>query len=181
MRSPLAPSSGSKKRSSGMLVPTAVMAALAVILLLIGHFRGQGQVSVGVEQAIKIAGETLPLLLLSFLVAGMAQTLLPQELLSRWVGTESGLRGILIGTLAGASTPGGPYVSFPVAAVLLRSGASIGTVVAFVTGWAVWAFSRLPLEVGILGWRFTLVRLASSLLFPFVAGLIAQLASAWMK
>ena len=163
-----------------MLVPTAVMAVVAVALLIFAHVRGDGRAAAGVQQAIRIAGETMPLLLLSFVVAGLAQALLPKELLSQWVGAESGMRGILIGALAGASTPGGPYVSFPIAAVLLRAGAGVGTVVAFVAGWAFWAFSRLPLEVGIMGWRFTLVRMASTLLFPIVAGLVAQLLSSWM-
>ena len=175
------PTSGTKGRvRSDMLIPTAVMAVLALALLIVAHVRGEGQAGAGVEQAIRIAGETLPLLLLSFVVAGLAQALLPKELLSEWVGSESGMRGILIGALAGASTPGGPYVSFPVAAVLLRAGASTATVVAFVTGWAVWSFSRLPLEVGITGWPFTLVRMVSTAVFPVVAGLIAQALSAWI-
>jgi len=67
-----------------------------------------------------------------------------------------------------------PYVSLPIAAALLRSGASVGTTVAFITGWLLWAFSRLPMEVGILGWKFTLIRIASTFFFPPVAGLIAQ-------
>ncbi len=37
-----------------------------------------------------------------------------------------------------------------------------------------WAVSRLPLEVGILGWRLTLIRLASTFFFPPIAGWIAQ-------
>jgi hypothetical protein len=50
----------------------------------------------------------------------------------------------------------------------------MGTMVAFLTGWSLWAVSRLPMEVGILGWRLTIIRLASTLLFPPLAGLIAQ-------
>jgi uncharacterized membrane protein YraQ (UPF0718 family) len=96
-------------------------------------------------------------------------------MLSRWVGQESGLRGILIGTLAGGIAPGGPYVSLPLAAGLLRSGASIGTMVAFLTGWSLWAVSRLPMEVGILGWKLTFIRLACTFFFPPIAGIIAQL------
>ena len=91
------------------------------------------------------------------------------------------MRGILIGTVAGALAPGGPYVSFPVAAGLLRSGASVGTMVAFVTGWSLWAVSRLPMEVGILGWKFTLIHIASTFFFPPIAGLIAQMFAANAK
>jgi len=108
-------------------------------------------------------------------MAGMIQTLLPRELISKWIGEESGIRGILIGTLAGGITPGGPYVSLPVAAGFLRAGAGVGTMVAFVTAWSLWAVTRLPMEIGILGWKFTAVRLVCTFFFPPIAGLIAQL------
>ena len=104
----------------------------------------------------------------------MVQVLLPRDLLSRWVGMESGMRGILIGTVAGGLTPGGPFVSLPIAAGLLRSGASVGTMIAFLTAWSLWAVARLPMEVGILGWKLTLVRVASTFFFPPIAGLVAQ-------
>ncbi|MBC7249502.1 MAG: permease [Anaerolineae bacterium] len=158
-----------------MLLPTIIMGAIAFILLAIGYYQGQGQHISGMKLALKITLETLPLLLLAFVVAGMTQVLLPREFVEKWVGKESGLRGILIGTVAGALAPGGPYVSLPIAAGLLHAGASTGTMVAFLTGWSLWAFSRLPMEVGILGWRFTLIRVASTFFFPPIAGLIAQI------
>ena len=157
-----------------MLIPTLIMACLALALFIIGYTKGQGQHIIGVQSALKTTLEILPLLVCAFVVAGMVRALLPQEAISKWAGGESGLRGILIGTVAGGLAPGGPYVSLPVAAGLLRSGAGIGTMVAFITGWSLWAVGRLPMEVGILGWKFTLVRIASTFFFPPVAGLIAQ-------
>lgn len=157
-----------------MFIPTVVMAVLAIGLLVIGYYKGQGQHIVGIKSALSMTVEILPLLIFAFVVAGMAQALLPRELLSKWVGVESGLRGILIGTVAGGLSPGGPYVSLPIVAALLRSGASVGTMVAFLTGWSLWAIARLPMEVGILGWKFTLIRIASTFFFPPIAGLLAQ-------
>ncbi len=136
-----------------MLIPTIIMGVLAIILLFIGYYKGQGQHISGMRSALNMTVEVLPLLVFAFIVAGMVQVLLPRELLSKWVGMESGVRGILIGTIAGGLAPGGPFVSLPVAAGLLRSGASVGTMVAFLTGWSLWAVSRLPMEVGILGWE----------------------------
>jgi uncharacterized membrane protein YraQ (UPF0718 family) len=101
--------------------------------------------------------------------------LVPNEFIARWIGQESGLRGIFIGTVAGGVMPGGPYVSLPIAGGLLKSGASIGTVVAFLTGWSLWAIGRLPMEIGILGWKITLIRLACTFFFPPIAGLMANL------
>jgi len=151
-----------------------VMGGLAVALLTIGYVRGQGQHIVGLKSALDMTIEILPLLVSAFIVAGMVQVLLPQELISKWVGAESGMRGILIGTIAGGFSPGGPYVSLPIVAGLLRTGAGIGTMVAFLTGWSLWAVSRLPMEIGILGWRFTGIRMACTFFFPPIAGLIAQ-------
>ena len=104
----------------------------------------------------------------------MIQILIPQEIISKWVGSESGIRGILMGTVAGGLSPGGPFVSLPIVAGLLRSGAGIGTMVAFLTGWSLWAVARLPMDVGILGWKFTAIRLGITSLFPIIAGILAQ-------
>ena len=145
-----------------------------MVLVLVGYYKGQGQHLGGLRAAVSMTVGILPLLFFAFIVAGMTQALLPRELLSKWVGAESGVRGILIGTVAGGFAPGGPYVSLPVVAGLLRAGAGTGTMVAFLTGWSLWAIARLPMEVGVLGWRFTLVRVASTFFFPPVAGFLAQ-------
>ncbi len=170
-----------KRRNSGMLIPTIIMGVLATILLFIGYYKGEGQHISGMKSALNMTVEILPLLVFAFIVAGMVQVLLPRELLTRWVGVESGMRGILIGSVAGGLAPGGPYVSLPIVAGLLRSGAGVGTMVAFLTGWSLWAVSRLPMEVGILGWKFTLIRIASTFFFPPIAGLIAQTFFAGVK
>jgi uncharacterized protein len=163
-----------KGRASKMLVPTIIMGVLAAILLIIGYYQGQGQHITGIKAGLNMTVEILPLLIFAFIVAGMIQVILPQQLVLKWVGVESGMRGIIIGTIAGGFTPGGPYVSLPIIAGLLRSGASIGTMVAFLTGWSLLAVARLPMEVGILGWKFTFIRLASTFFFPPIAGFIAQ-------
>ncbi len=90
-----------------MLIPTIIMGVLALTLLSIGYSRGQGQHITGLKSALNMTLEILPLLVFAFIVAGMIQALLPRELVSRLVGVESGLRGLLVGTVAGALAPGG--------------------------------------------------------------------------
>lgn len=157
-----------------MLIATLIMAALAAILLSIGYFRGQDQHLQGLKAAGQMTLEILPLVVFAFIVAGMAQALVPQGQVSKWIGSEAGFRGVLIGSLAGMLTPGGPFVSMPLAAGFLRAGAGLGTMVAFMVSWSLWGIHRLPLEIGILGWRFTAIRLVSTLIFPPLAGIIAS-------
>jgi uncharacterized membrane protein YraQ (UPF0718 family) len=162
------------RRNSGMLIPTIVLGILVVILLTMGYYKGEGQHISGLKSGLVMTLQLMPLLVFALVTASMVQELLSHETVAKWVGAESGIRGILIGSFAGGLCPGGPFVSLPVAAGLLRSGASTGTMVAFITGWSLWAVNRLPMEVGILGWRFTLIRLASTAFLPPLAGLIAQ-------
>ncbi len=168
------PSGRNKKK---MLAPTLFMAAIAFVLLLIAWSRGAGEHVTALRMGLAITLQTLPLVIFAFVIAGFVQVLLPHDLLYRWVGPEAGLRGIVIGTLAGGITPGGPYVSLPIVAGLLRTGAGAGTMVAFLTSWSLWAMARLPMELGLLGWRFTLIRLASTFFFPPIAGFLAHIIS----
>ena len=157
-----------------MLIPTIVMGVIAIALLVIAYQRGGGEHILGLKSAGNLLLQIIPLLIFAFIVAGLIQVLVPTEMISKWVGVESGFRGILIGTAIGSFTPGGPFVTLPIAAGLLRTGASVGTMVAFMTAWSLLAFSRLPLEIGLLGWKFTLIRLACTFFFPIIAGLIAN-------
>jgi uncharacterized membrane protein YraQ (UPF0718 family) len=162
-----------KGRGTAMLIPTLVMGALAVALLCIGYSRGQGEHLAGAGTALRLTWQVLPLLVFAFLTAGMIEVLVPKELISSWVGAGSGLRGILLGTVAGGLAPGGPYVSLPIAAGLLRAGAGVGTMVAFLTGWSLWSVSRLPMDVGLLGWKLAGIRFLCTFFFAPIAGLLA--------
>jgi len=156
-----------------MFIPTMIMGTLALALVAVGYLRGQGQHLAGIKTGLQLTVQMLPLLVFALLVAGMMQSLLPQKLVSAWIGAGSGLRGILVGTIAGGLAPGGPYVSLPIAAGLLHAGASVGTMVSFLTGWSLWAIARLPMDVGVLGWKLAGIRLACTFFFPPLAGALA--------
>ena len=167
--------------NSNIFWPTVIMFLIALALFIVATLQGDGKNVAGLKSAWGMTWQIIPLLIFAFIVAGLVQTLIPKEMIARWVGDESGLRGILFGTLAGAFTPGGPYVSLPLAAGLLKAGAGIGTMVAFVTAWALLSVARLPLEAGIMGWRFTLIHMLSVIIFAPIAGLIANLIVKWIK
>ena len=115
---------------------------------------------------------------ISFLAAGLAEVLVPHEWVRDSLGRDSGLRGLLIASVAGIVTPAGPFVSMPIAAAMIRSGAAIGPVVAFLTAWSVLALHRtVAWEIPILGVQFALLRWGVSLLLPLAAGALASLLS----
>ncbi|MFP4159670.1 MAG: permease [Desulfobacterales bacterium] len=130
-------------------------------------------------RGFKIAGNTFfniaPLLLIAFILAGFMQVVIPPELIKSWLGEEAGLKGVFIGSVGGALIPGGPYVAFPIIAAIFKAGAGLGTVVACVTGWAMWGVITTMFELAIIGHRFTLLRMGLVLIFPPCAGIMANM------
>lgn len=162
----------------GRVVDGTLLALVALLagLAALAHARGgAAQVSEGLSEGLGLLVRFGPVIVVSFLAAGFADALVPREWVRESLGAESGLRGILLATAAGVVTPAGPFVSMPVAAVMIRSGAGAGPVVAFLSGWSLLALHRLiAWEVPILGWRFAALRYASCVLLPIVAGFAAR-------
>jgi uncharacterized membrane protein YraQ (UPF0718 family) len=158
-----------------LLALTAAVAALAWV----AYARGGGLL---LRQGLADGGVLLYryglLIVVSFLAAGLAGAVVPEQWVGRSLGAGSGLRGILLASAVGIVTPAGPFVSMPLAAAMIRSGAGAGPVVAFLAAWALLALHRLiGWEVPLLGWRFALLRYAACLALPPIAGLIARAAT----
>ena len=99
-----------------MFTPTIIMGVIAITLFIIAYQKGQGEHITGMKSALNMIFQISSLLFFALIIAGLVQILLPHELLSKWIGKESGFKGIIIGTIAGGLSPGGPYVSLPIVA-----------------------------------------------------------------
>jgi uncharacterized membrane protein YraQ (UPF0718 family) len=117
----------------------------------------------------------LPNLAAALLIAAFLQVLLPPNLLARFTGEASGLKGIAISTAAGALTPGGPMTSFPLMLVLRQGGTGSGPLVSYITSWSTMGLQRVFVwEVPLMGVEFAAIRFLASAPLPFIAGLLAR-------
>ncbi len=151
-----------------------VMIGLAIALLVFALIRGGGLAKDGVKLASQTLWNTLPLILAGFLIGGLVQVLLPTELIQAWLGKEAGVKGVLIGCLAGGLIPGSPYVMFPIVGGLYKSGAGVGAVVGFVSAWSLWSVSRFLLEIALIDPKVATLRYAITFLVPPLAGMLAN-------
>ena len=152
-----------------------VMAAACLGLALLAlHQGGAERMLAGLTQGLVMLLRLSPLLLLAFACAGLITVIASEQAISRWLGKEAGFKGLLLGGLAGAIIPGGPFIFYPIAATLLVSGAEIGTVVCFVTAKNLWTVTRIPIEIALLGVELTFLRYGITIVFPPLAGLMAN-------
>ncbi len=156
-----------------MTQATVMLAVVTAALVGLAWRKERGLAARGLQMGLKSLQGQLALLLIAFVLAGFVEALVPAELVRRWLSAEAGLKGILIGCIAGGMLPFGPYVVFPMAAAIRAAGAGDATIVAFVVGWMMWSTSKIAYEMATLGPGFTWHRTGLFLLFPPLAGVLA--------
>jgi len=105
---------------------------------------------------------------------GLFEVWVPKQLIGKYLGHESGWRGVLLALLFGTAPTGPLYVAFPIAAMLLRKGASPLNVVVFLNTWAAIKIPQLLIEARFLGPSFMLVRLALTVPSAILMGWVIQ-------
>jgi len=116
-----------------------------------------------------------PKILAGVFIAATLPLLLPRDRVAGWIGRNSGARGLILAAIAGALIPGGPMMTYPLAAGFAAAGADIGAVVAFVTGWSLLSLNRtLIWELSFLPADLVGLRCLISLPFPVICGLAAR-------
>lgn len=158
-----------------MNAATIILWIIALVLLGYSLKRGKETLLQGLQLTWDTTYRNAAVLILAFLIVGYVAVLSPTELVGRWIGPASGMQGILISEIVGMLLPGGPYVVFPLIAVLYESGASPAAVITLVTSWSTQALLTLGFELPFMGTRFTVIRWSLGLLIPLAAGSAALL------
>ncbi|HXG39497.1 MAG TPA: permease [Candidatus Limnocylindrales bacterium] len=150
-----------------------IVGSLVVLLTIVAAVQGgPGRAVEGYRTAASLALSVLPQVSLGFVLAGLIAVVVPSDLIGAWIGEESGLRGVIVATLAGMLTPGGPFLQFPLVASLARGGAGVGPIAAYLTAWSLLGLNRaIVWELPLLGGTFALARYTVSILAPILVGL----------
>ena len=162
---------------SGLTEPsTYILAGIALVLAGVAYAKDPGLPWVGVKNGLSLLSFVLPRLIPALILAGLMQVLVPQEIVARYFGHTGGFKAIVLASVAGALTPGGPMVTVPLLVVLANSGAGLAPLVAYMTSWSLFGVQRIiAWEAPLMGWRFVGVRVVVSLAFPILAGWLVTL------
>jgi uncharacterized membrane protein YraQ (UPF0718 family) len=153
---------------------TLTLALIAAGLFLFAWRRGDGSHRRGAILGWNIFLRNAVLLLIAFLIVGFVDALSPTHLVQTLIGPETGWQGLVMAEGLGMLLPGGPYVVFPLIALLYRAGAGLGATVTLITSWATQALLTVTFELPFMGWRFTAIRWGLGLVIPLFAGAVAQ-------
>jgi len=167
------PSPSRRLIDPGIVIVVVLAIAGAVVTFRQGGFDAVRRIVV--DDTLLLLG-ILPKVAAGCLIGALITLLVPRETVVRLVGSESGLRGLLIATLAGLVVPGGPFTVFPITVAFLAVGADRGAAIAFVTAWHVVGLNRAIIwEMPFFGAEFVGLRMLVSIPFPVLAGFAARL------
>jgi len=132
----------------------AAIAAVAAITLF--------DASLGFK-AVNIAGFSLKEMLLVlppvFVLMGLLDVWVPKEIMIRYMGEGSGVKGIALAILLGSAAAGPLYGAFPVAAVFMRKEVKFTNILIFIGAWSTTKIPMFVFEMSALGTAFAVTRL----------------------
>lgn len=156
--------------------PALMIWIIAIALWVTTYRRSRESHAEGLSIAREQAVSNIPRIAVALVISGFVSQLAPMDLVARWLGEGSGMKGILIGSLVGGITPGGPILCYPIVVVLYKTGASVPSLIAFLTAWSVFAVHRMiAYEIPLLGGRFVVIRMGSCFFLPPLAGVMTAL------
>lgn len=151
---------------------TYLLYALAAAGLVVSFFKDSQKTKMALKKAWKAFENILPQFLAILVIIGLAFAILTPETITKLLGANSGIWGVLVASLIGSITLIPGFVAFPLAAALLKSGAGYMQIAAFVSTLMMVGIVTMPLEIKTFGKRATLVRNISAYAFSLIAALV---------
>jgi hypothetical protein len=158
------------------IIVNVLLWVLVAALGLTAAVRSKALFREGAAEGVRDFVLLLPRIMIGVVGSGYIAAIMPEDLITSWIGPKTGLLGIAIATLAGAITPGGAVVGFSVGAAALKGGGGAPQVIAYSTAWSLYALTRLMnWEIAMMPPRVVWLRALVSIPLPFLAGAGAML------
>lgn len=145
---------------------------LAAVLLIGSLVRDRRSTSEALRHALRSARSLAPSLLSVLMVIGLLLGFVSEEAIVRVLGEGSGILGVATAAVLGSLLHIPSLVAFPLAASLERAGASTVSIAMFISTLTMVGIVTLPLELRVVGRRFTVLRNALSLVCAVLIAMI---------
>ena len=149
---------------------------LVFALLILSLIRSREKTKESLKFAMMSFMRILPTIVLIIVFIGLLLGFIPPATISAIAGSQSGIAGVLILAILGTILYIPSIIAFPLAASILKGGASVTAVAAFITTLTMLGHVTIPLEIKELGKKMALLRNVFSfviaLVIAFIMGVI---------
>lgn len=160
---------------------TAILYLVSAAFLAISFVKDKRKTKTALMKSWKSFMNIFPAFAGVLALVGLVLTVLSPETISRIVGENTGVIGMLVTSVIGAITLIPGFVAFPLASSLLERGAGIMQVAVFISTLMTVGVVTLPLEIKYLGKKEAFLRNIFNYLFSFVTALIIGVVVSWVR
>ncbi|MFA5468017.1 MAG: permease [Sphaerochaetaceae bacterium] len=146
--------------------------SLALIAIMFFTFRETGLKAV--NTVVTSSKEMILILPPIFILLGLLDVWVPRETMVKFMGEGSGLKGALLAFALGSAAAGPLYVVFPIAAAFMRKDVKFSNILILIGAWSTTKVPMILFELGALGSRFALTRLALNIPVILIITLVMQ-------
>lgn len=151
---------------------TLLFYILAIIALIISYINSKEKTKMVLKKAWKAFENILPQFLVILFIIGMILAVLTPEEISKVLGKEAGIYGVIGAAFIGAITLIPGFVAFPLAAILLRNGAGVTQIAAFVSSLMMVGIVTMPVEIKYFGKKVTFYRNGLAFIFSLIVAFV---------
>lgn len=148
---------------------------IVIFLLLISFFIDKNKTISGFKKGLLMFKNIFVPFLNILILISLILFFVPQSFIVKYLGSSSGFLGLLYSAIIGsiALIPG--FISYPIAASLIKQGASYSTVATFITTLMMVGVVTLPIEIKYFGKNVAIIRNLLNFVIAIVIGLLVGL------
>jgi uncharacterized membrane protein YraQ (UPF0718 family) len=158
---------------------TLILYIVALALFVVSAAKDREETNIALRKGLKALEGILPQYLAVLVFVAIVLAVFDAEMISRFLGENTGSIGTLMAAFIGSVTLIPGFVAFPAAGELLRNGAGTVQIATFVSSLMMVGIVTMPMEIKYFGKRAALARNLLVFIFSFfaavfVARLVAQ-------
>jgi uncharacterized membrane protein YraQ (UPF0718 family) len=158
-----------------MINNAVIFISVSIVLTLVSFFIDKKKTLAGLKKGLMMFRNiAIPFLNILILVS-LIIYIVPPDVIQEYLGAKSGVLGLAIAAIVGsiALIPG--FISYPIASMLIKQGASYTVVATFMTTLMMVGIITLPLEIKYFGKRVAILRNALNFIIAIIIGLLVGL------
>jgi len=146
-----------------------IFLTIALILVLIN----KNKAYVGFKYALNTYKNLFFVIMGVAFLSGLISELVNENMIRKYIGKESGFKGVIIGAIFGTVMVGPAYVYYPFLKELMNKGAKINVIATTIGAWAI-KLQWLPFAITILGAKFIITLNIFIFIFAIFSGYLIE-------
>lgn len=162
------------------MTQSLILYSIITLLTFLSWFKDREKTKKAVIKAKKMLIKLAPELLAILLFVGLSLAILTPDVISSFIGEQSGMVGVVLASVIGSFAMLPSFVVFPLANTLVENGAGLVQVSALIATLVSVGFASLPMERRIFGKEFTYLRNLSAVVMAFVFAFVIWVVLPWL-